>query len=177
MALGFGCIHSCDLSSIPIFAILYLTFWLSSSWKFVALCDYKNQHNRAQLPGGFTSVLHNVRHVPELSRSLISVGQLDEDGIHANFSSGGWTLHKGNLLLARGPKIHLLYLLYVTLREGEILLLGSSVLRAFPVWQTYSRDTPRICPKRIESTRFRLLGRLWPYATSVSRRCVVLCQL
>jgi hypothetical protein len=30
------------------------------------------------LPGGSTIVLHDVRHVPELTRSLISVGQLDE---------------------------------------------------------------------------------------------------
>ena len=52
------------------------------------------------LPGGFTLVLHNVQHVPELSRPLISVGQLDKDGIRDGFSSGGWTLYKGNLLLA-----------------------------------------------------------------------------
>jgi ATP-binding cassette subfamily B (MDR/TAP) protein 1 len=30
------------------------------------------------LPGCSTIVLHDVRHVPELTRSLISVGQLDE---------------------------------------------------------------------------------------------------
>jgi hypothetical protein len=41
------------------------------------------------LPGGSTIVLHDVPHVPELSRSLISVGQLDEAGIHASFSSEG----------------------------------------------------------------------------------------
>ena len=53
------------------------------------------------LPDGSALVLHNVRHVPKLSRPLITVGQLDEDGIRVGFSSGGWTLHKGNLLLAR----------------------------------------------------------------------------
>jgi ATP-binding cassette subfamily B (MDR/TAP) protein 1 len=33
------------------------------------------------LPGGSTIVHHDVRHVLELSRSLISVGQLDEAGV------------------------------------------------------------------------------------------------
>jgi hypothetical protein len=38
------------------------------------------------IPGSSTIVLHDVRHVLELSRSLISVGQLDEVGIRASFS-------------------------------------------------------------------------------------------
>jgi hypothetical protein len=67
------------------------------------------------LPGGSTIVLHDVWHVPELSRSLISVGQLDEAGFPNSFLSRGWSIHKGNLLLARCPRIHTLYLLYVTL--------------------------------------------------------------
>ena len=74
------------------------------------------------LSGGSTVVLHNVRHVPELSRPLISARQLDEDSIRAGFSSRGWTLHKGNLMLARGPKVHYLYPLYVTLKEGDLFL-------------------------------------------------------
>ena len=74
------------------------------------------------LEGGSTSVLRNVRHVPELSRPMILVGQLDEDDIHVAFSSGGWMLHKGNLLLARGPKIHSLYPFHVTFREGDLFL-------------------------------------------------------
>jgi hypothetical protein len=67
------------------------------------------------LPGGSTIVLHDVWHVSELSRSLILVGQLDEAGFRTSFSSRGWSLHKGNLLLARGLRIHSLYPLYVTL--------------------------------------------------------------
>jgi hypothetical protein len=48
------------------------------------------------------------------------VGQLDEAGFQTNFLSGGWTIHKGNLLLARGPRIHFMYPLYVTLKEGDL---------------------------------------------------------
>ena len=78
------------------------------------------------LPGGSTLVLHDVRHVPELSRPVITVGQLDEAGIRAGFSSGGWTLHRGNLLLARG-QVHSLYPLYVTLTEGDLFLVDIPV--------------------------------------------------
>jgi hypothetical protein len=74
------------------------------------------------LPGGSTIVLHDVRHVPELTRPLISEGQLDEPGIRASFSSGGWSLHKGNLLLAHSPKILSLYPFDVTLREGDLFV-------------------------------------------------------
>ena len=31
-------------------------------------------------------------------------------------------LHKGNLLVARGPKVHSLYPLYVTLKHGDLFL-------------------------------------------------------
>ena len=74
------------------------------------------------LPGVSTLVLYNVGHVLELSRPLITVGQLDEENIRVGFSLEGWTIHKGNLLLVQGPNIHSLYPLYVTLREGDLFL-------------------------------------------------------
>jgi hypothetical protein len=79
------------------------------------------------LPGGSMIVLHDVRHVPELTRSLISVGQLDEAGFRTIFSSGRWGIHKGNLLLACGPRIHFLYPLYVTLKEGDLFVVDIPV--------------------------------------------------
>ena len=79
------------------------------------------------LTGGSMLVLSHVRHVPDLRRSLILVGQLDETGIRASFSSGRWSLHRGNLLLARGPKVHSLYLLYVTLIERRHFLVDLPV--------------------------------------------------
>ena len=78
-------------------------------------------------PSISTLVLHDVRHVPELTWSLISVGQLDEVGFRASFSFGGWTLHKGNLLLTHAPKTHSLYPLYVTLRQGDLFLVDIPV--------------------------------------------------
>ena len=79
------------------------------------------------LPDDSTLVLYNVRHLLELTRPLILVGQLDEEDIRADFSSRGWTLYRGNLLLARGPKVHSLYPLYVTLREGDLFLVDTLV--------------------------------------------------
>jgi hypothetical protein len=76
---------------------------------------------------GSTIVLHDVRHVPELTRSLISVGQLEEADFRTSFSSGGWSIHKGNLLLAHGPRIQSLYPLYVTLCEGDLFVIDISV--------------------------------------------------
>jgi ATP-binding cassette subfamily B (MDR/TAP) protein 1 len=74
------------------------------------------------LPGDSTIVLHDVWHVPELTRSLISVGQLDEADFRTSFSSGEWSIHKGNLLLARGRRIQSLYPLFVTLRESDLFV-------------------------------------------------------
>jgi predicted RNA binding protein YcfA (HicA-like mRNA interferase family) len=55
------------------------------------------------------------------------VGQLDEAGFRTNFSSGGWSIHKGNLLLAHAPRIHFLYPLYATLREGDLFVVDIPV--------------------------------------------------
>jgi hypothetical protein len=55
------------------------------------------------------------------------VGQLNEAGFRTNFSSGGWSLHKGNILLGRGPRIHFLYPLYITLREGDLFVVDIPV--------------------------------------------------
>ena len=104
------------------------------------------------LPGGSTLVLHNVRHVLELSRPLIKVGQLDEDGIRAGFSSGGSMLHKRNLLLAQGPKVHSLYPLYVTLREGDIFFIDIPCHRYGTDDSDISaRPAPRTFPEPVTS--------------------------
>jgi hypothetical protein len=79
------------------------------------------------LPGVSMIVLHDVRHVSELTWSLILVGQLNKACFRTNFSSGGWSIHKWNLLLARGPRIHFLYPLYVTLREGDVFVVDIPV--------------------------------------------------
>ncbi|VFR01024.1 unnamed protein product [Cuscuta campestris] len=54
--------------------------------------------------------LKDVRVVPALKKSLISVRQLDEQGHEVKFRDGQWKVVKGNLVIARGKKRGSLYM-------------------------------------------------------------------
>ena len=54
--------------------------------------------------------MEKVRHIPELRRNLISVGQLDDEGHAILFVGGTWKVTKGDRVLARGKKIGTLYM-------------------------------------------------------------------
>lgn len=54
-------------------------------------------------------LLKQVRHVPEMRMSLISMGRLDDEGYYTSFRKGGWKISKGVLVMAKGPKIGTLY--------------------------------------------------------------------
>ncbi|VFQ85514.1 unnamed protein product [Cuscuta campestris] len=60
-------------------------------------------------PVGFWT-LKDVRVVPALKKSLISVRQLDEHGHEVKFRDGQWKVVKGNLVMARGRKRGSLYM-------------------------------------------------------------------
>ena len=55
-------------------------------------------------------LLHEVRHVPTLSRNLISVGQLGDEGCVVTFTDNNWKVSKGSLVVAKGVKVGTLYL-------------------------------------------------------------------
>ena len=59
---------------------------------------------RILLPNGSVWLLEKVRHIPELRRNLISVGQLDNEGHAILFVGGTWKVTKGARVLARGKK-------------------------------------------------------------------------
>ncbi|VFQ97333.1 unnamed protein product [Cuscuta campestris] len=67
-------------------------------------------------PVGFWT-LKDVRVVPALKKSLISVRQLDEQGHEVKFGNGQWKVVKGNLVMARGRKSGSLYMVGL-LSEG-----------------------------------------------------------
>ena len=67
---------------------------------------------------GTTWTLRNVRVVPELETSLISVGQLDDQGFDVKFGGGKWTVFKKRRVIARGFKKRSLYL--VPVPSGEV---------------------------------------------------------
>ncbi|VFQ90050.1 unnamed protein product, partial [Cuscuta campestris] len=60
-------------------------------------------------PVGFWT-LKDVKVVPALKKSLISVRQLDEQGHEVKFRDGQWKVVKGNLVMARGRKRGSLYM-------------------------------------------------------------------
>ena len=59
---------------------------------------------RILLPNGSIWLLEKVRHIPELMRNLISIGQLDDEGHAILFIGGTWKVTKGVRVLARGKK-------------------------------------------------------------------------
>ena len=53
--------------------------------------------------------LKDVRHVPNLKKNLISVGQLSKSGYVITFTSELWKMTKGAMVMARGKKEGTLY--------------------------------------------------------------------
>ena len=62
------------------------------------------------LPNGSVWLLENVRHILDLRRNLISVGQFNDEGHAILFVDGTWKLTKRAKVLARGNKIGTLYM-------------------------------------------------------------------
>ena len=62
------------------------------------------------LPNEFVWLLEKVRHILELRRNLISVGQLDDEGHAILFVGDTWKVTKGARVLARGKKTGTLYM-------------------------------------------------------------------
>ena len=62
------------------------------------------------LPNGYVWLLEKVRHIPDLRRNPISIGQLDDEGHAILFVGGTWKVTKGARVLARGKKTGTLYM-------------------------------------------------------------------
>ncbi|RVW37805.1 Retrovirus-related Pol polyprotein from transposon TNT 1-94 [Vitis vinifera] len=65
---------------------------------------------RILLPNGSIWLLEKVRHIPDLRRNLIYVGQLDDEGHAILFVGGIWKVTKGARVLALGKKTGTLYM-------------------------------------------------------------------
>ncbi|CAM9000198.1 unnamed protein product [Rhodiola kirilowii] len=61
-------------------------------------------------PNGSVLQLHDVRHIPDLNRNLLSVGQLDDEGYAVTFGCSTWKITKGSMVIARGKKEGTLYM-------------------------------------------------------------------
>ena len=62
------------------------------------------------MPNGSVWLLKKVRHIPDLRRNLISVGQLDDEGYAILFVSCTWKVTKRARVFARGKKTGTLYM-------------------------------------------------------------------
>ena len=62
------------------------------------------------LPNGSVWLLEKVRHILDLRRNLISVGQLDDERYAILFVGGIWKVTKGVRVLACGKKTGTLYM-------------------------------------------------------------------
>ena len=61
-------------------------------------------------PNRFVWLLEKVRHIPDLRRNLIFVGQLDDEGHAILFVGGTWKVTKGARVLDRGKKTGTMYM-------------------------------------------------------------------
>jgi hypothetical protein len=55
-------------------------------------------------------LLKEVRHVPDLRKKLISIGQLASEGCISIFTDKVWKVTKGSLMIEKGEKVGTLYL-------------------------------------------------------------------
>ena len=61
-------------------------------------------------PNGSIWLLEKIRHIPDLRKNLIYVGQLDEEGHAILFVGSTWKVTKGARVLARRKKTGTLYM-------------------------------------------------------------------
>ena len=64
---------------------------------------------------GHEVVLKDVRYVPGIKKSLLSIGQLDLHGYTTQFGCGIWELNHGSMLVVKGTKRGTLYCLRSTM--------------------------------------------------------------
>ena len=79
---------------------------------------------RILLPNGSIWLLEKVRHIPDLRKNLIYVGQLDDEGHAILFVDGTWKVTKGARVLARGKKTGALYM--TSCPRGTIVVADAS---------------------------------------------------
>ena len=87
-----------------------------------------------RLPNGNTMTLHQVRHVPDLKRSLISFGMPTEDGYKTTLIESSWHIAKGNLYIDHGVRYNNLYPLNVV--NSREVSLNIAILPTLSLWHS-----------------------------------------
>jgi len=81
---------------------------------------------------GFTLVLKDVRHVPDIHLNLISTGKLDDEGYINHFGGGKWKVTKGSLIIAKRKKESSLYTLHASICKMEVNAIEKKI--SIEVW-------------------------------------------
>ena len=76
------------------------------------------------LDNGQELVLKDVRYVPGIKKSLLSVGQMDLHGYTTLFGGGLWKLKKGSMVIVKGCKKGTLYCLQCKALPGKFLAIA-----------------------------------------------------
>ena len=84
---------------------------------------------RIILPNWSIRLLQKVRHILDLRRNLISVGQLDDEGHAIPFVAGTWKVTKGAMVLAHGKKTSTLYI--ISSQETQLQLLKQVLMQVY----------------------------------------------
>ena len=92
--------------------------WLGNDFA----CDIKGISDiKLKFQNGTTFVLKDVCHVLELKKSLILIGQLDDEGYTCIYGENSWKISKGSLLVAKGTKSGSLSILHVISIKDRVI--------------------------------------------------------
>ncbi|PKI33847.1 hypothetical protein CRG98_045765 [Punica granatum] len=92
---------------------------------------------RIKTPNGLVWQLRGVRHIPDLKRNMIFVGQLDDEGYDLSFGSSSWKIIKGAMVVARGKKKGTLYM---TVNNHDNIALASANSDADLKWKALVKN-------------------------------------
>ena len=82
---------------------------------------------KSRLPNGIrTVVLHGVNHVPRLRMNLVSLGQLEREGVSGSFGGGGIKVKVGDDELFHATLSDRLYWIDRAVAGGGVALVASS---------------------------------------------------
>lgn len=71
---------------------------------------------------GSSFMFKDMRHVPQLTKSLISIEKHDNGGNHVTFGDCSWKIAEGSLVVARGSNSKTLYMLHVSSVKNHVIV-------------------------------------------------------
>ena len=89
---------------------------------------------RLKMHDGSYTTLSAVRHVPKLKRNLISLGELDRNGLKFKGEGAVLKISKGSLACMKAVLQNGIYLLQATTLSGEAAVANNNVQKQASMW-------------------------------------------